>query len=231
MTQRSWELRTEPSKGDLLPRAQAVLAVVAHPDDESFGLGAVISPFVEAGSQVDVLCLTEGEKSTLGAERGDLGHVRACELADAAAALDVTRVHLHSFPDGSLADVPLADLESVVTDQVHATAPDLMLVLDAGGVTGHPDHVRATEVAVIVGHARVLPVLAWTLPSAVASTLSAEAGAPFYGRGDNEIDLAVRVSRSSQREAITRHSSQVSPGSVLWRRLGLLGDAEYLRWL
>jgi len=42
------------------------LAVIAHPDDESFGLGAVLAALSGAGAQVRVLCFTRGEASTLG---------------------------------------------------------------------------------------------------------------------------------------------------------------------
>jgi len=38
----------------------SVLAVVAHPDDESFGLGAVLASFAETGARVSVLCFTRG---------------------------------------------------------------------------------------------------------------------------------------------------------------------------
>ena len=41
-----------------------VLAVCAHPDDESFGLGGVIAALVAAGTRVDLICLTGGEAST-----------------------------------------------------------------------------------------------------------------------------------------------------------------------
>ena len=49
----------------LLPPWPAVLAVVAHPDDESFGLGAIIDKMTSAGAAVHVLCYTRGEASTL----------------------------------------------------------------------------------------------------------------------------------------------------------------------
>jgi hypothetical protein len=43
------------------------------------------------------------------------------------------------------------------------------------------------------------------------------------------LTLCVRVSRERQRRAALLHASQISPGAVLWRRLGLLGEWEYLR--
>ena len=64
-----------------LPGATATdaLAVVAHPDDESFGLGAILSALSGAGVAVRVLCLTHGEASTLGSTV-NLAQVRVCEL-------------------------------------------------------------------------------------------------------------------------------------------------------
>ena len=55
-----------------LPAVASVLAVCAHLDDESFGLGAVLSAFADRGVRTSVLCLTHGEASTLGADVGDL---------------------------------------------------------------------------------------------------------------------------------------------------------------
>jgi LmbE family N-acetylglucosaminyl deacetylase len=66
------------------PTATAALAVVAHPDDESFGLGAILSALSTGGAAVRVLCLTHGEASTLG-DSVDLAEVRALELRRAAA--------------------------------------------------------------------------------------------------------------------------------------------------
>jgi len=62
------QTHTAPSTelSDRLPPWRHVLAVVAHPDDESFGLGAVLDHLISSGAQVRVLCLTEGEASTVG---------------------------------------------------------------------------------------------------------------------------------------------------------------------
>lgn len=76
----------EPGTADAVPRATSVLAVCAHPDDESFGLGAALSAFVDSGCATAVLCLTHGEASTLGEAPtlgAGLGRTRATELAAA----------------------------------------------------------------------------------------------------------------------------------------------------
>jgi len=58
-----------------LPAWRSALAVVAHPDDETFGLGAVIDAMTSAGSAVHVLCFTRGEASTLNERNADLSVV------------------------------------------------------------------------------------------------------------------------------------------------------------
>ena len=68
-------------------------------------------------------------------------------------------------------------------------------------------------------------------PPPARARLSADTGQDFAGQPPDRIDLRVRVSRERQRRAALLHASQISPGAVLWRRLRLLGDREYLRWL
>jgi LmbE family N-acetylglucosaminyl deacetylase len=209
-----------------LPQWHRVLAVVAHPDDESFGLGAVIDAFHLGGAHVDVLCFTRGEASTLGAA-DDLGQVRAAELAAAARLLGVGRADLLEYADGALALVERADLAAQVTRRLEGI--DGLLVFDDTGITGHPDHQAATAAAVAAGTAAAIPVLAWTLPIEVTERLRIDAGADF--RAAATVDIVVRVPRVRQRQACLAHQSQTPPTSVLWRRLELLEDREYLRWL
>lgn len=216
---------------DGLPGWSSVLAVVAHPDDESFGLGAVLSAFIAAGSSVSVLCLTKGEASTLHGVAGDLSTIRAEELRTAAAALGVTRVRLTDYPDGGLADVPLDVLVGEVTAFVADVGTDGLLVFDVGGITGHPDHQRATEAALAAARALGVGVLAWTLPADVARSLNDEFAAGFVGREPDDVAIVVTVDRTHQRDAVACHPSQAVPGSALWRRLELLGHEEHLIWL
>ncbi len=214
---------------DDLPAVASVLAVCAHPDDESFGLGAVLTRFTGAGATVSMLCLTHGEASTLGRTDRPLGEVRREELTAAAAVLGVDRVELLDYPDGGLDHVEPGRLARDVARAAREVGADLLVVFDEGGITGHPDHVRATEAA--LEGAPLTPVLAWSLPRPVADTLNAEFGAGFVGRGADDVDLRLTVDRSVQRQAISCHASQATDNPVLARRLELQGDAESLRWL
>lgn len=213
-----------------LPGWRSVLAVVAHPDDESFGLGAVLSAF-DAGARVSVLCFTHGEASSLHGVEGDLRSVREAELRAAAKELGVHDVRLLGYPDGGLSAVPV---ETLVAEVVAAAVPgsaEGLLVFDPSGVTGHPDHRAATAAALAAAEELDVPVLGWTLPHEVATTLNAEVGAAFVGHLPAEVDLVLPVERERQRAAIACHPSQALPTSVLWRRLELLGEVEHLRWL
>jgi N-acetylglucosamine malate deacetylase 2 len=214
-----------------LPAWPVVLVVIAHPDDESFGLGAVIDQFAAGGAAVHILCFTHGEASTLNQTRTSLRRARETELRQAAAELGAASVTLLDYPDGGLAGLPPGDLAGHVADAAARVGASGMLVFDDTGVTGHPDHQAATHAAVLSGRRSQLPVLAWTLPAAVAARLAAETAQPFAGQPPDRIDLCLRVSRQRQRQAARLHVTQIPPKAVVWRRLQLLGECEHLRWL
>jgi LmbE family N-acetylglucosaminyl deacetylase len=214
-----------------LPPWRSVLVVVAHPDDESFALGAILAAFADAGTAVSVLCLTRGEASTVHGVAGDLLQLREGELAAAADLLGVRHVQLLPYPDGRLPEIDLDELAGQVSAAARQAGADGMIGFDLTGVTGHPDHAYATTAAVRAAEELDLPVLGWTLPQAVAEQLREEHGAPFDGHPADEIDLEVSVDRAVQLKAVACHVSQAVPGSVMWRRIELLGDREHLRWL
>jgi len=214
-----------------LPAWREVLVVVAHPDDESFGLGAVIDTLVSHGTGVAVLCLTHGEASTLHGSPGDLATLREAELATAAAALGCTEAILRDHPDGALGEVLEAALVDDIVTVARRRGSEALLVFDPSGVTGHPDHAAAGRAAVAAARVGSLPVLAWTLPVEVAARLNLEHGGSFTGHHPEEVDLVLEVDRTRQLVAVRAHASQAVPSSVLWRRLELLGGFEHLRWV
>jgi N-acetylglucosamine malate deacetylase 2 len=213
---------------DEVPPYGHLAVVCAHPDDEAFGLGALISAFAAAGTRVSLVCLTCGESSTLGAA-ADLAERRERELSCAAGVLGVEGVAIHHHPDGALTTVPLdrlvADVLAVASDA------DALLTFDDGGITGPRDHQHATDAAVAAGRWLGIPVLGWAIPEAVASALRREYGAPFVGRTDAEIDLVIPVDRTRQLEAMACHGSQLTDNPVPQRRIDLQGDLEHLREL
>jgi N-acetylglucosamine malate deacetylase 2 len=211
------------------PRASRVLAVVAHPDDESFGLGALLATYAGSGSEVGVLCLTLGEASTLGATGPELGPRRRAEFASACEALGVRRRWLETHPDGALAAIPLADLVADVAKVVEEHDPEVVLVFHPDGITSHPDHRRATEAARVAVAGSGRQVLAWYVPASIGRRLDGRFGTSFDPVEPRPGDLVVEVDRAAQEAALVCHHSQEASLTLVRHRNHLLGDHEHLR--
>src|SRR3989454_8195873 len=82
---------------------RTILAVFAHPDDESLACGGTLARAADAGAHIVLLCATRGERGSVSdaalVPDGDLGRVRTSELREAAAILGVTDVAHFDHPD------------------------------------------------------------------------------------------------------------------------------------
>src|SRR5262249_12900278 len=83
---------------------RTVLAVFAHPDDESLACGGTLARLSDAGARVVLMCASHGERGGLGGpvEDAALGHARAGELQETAATLGITNLIILNHPDGDL---------------------------------------------------------------------------------------------------------------------------------
>ncbi|MBW8173843.1 PIG-L family deacetylase [Ornithinimicrobium sp. Arc0846-15] len=152
-----------------------LLAVHAHPDDETLATGLALAHHHLAGDDVHVITCTAGEEgevipSALAHLEGseDLGAHRCTELAAAMSALGVEHEFLGEYAGsgprrwrdsgmvGSAAaahaqaftGAPVAELAQALRDRVLALKPDIVLTYDPQGGYGHPDHIRTHEVTV-----------------------------------------------------------------------------------
>jgi LmbE family N-acetylglucosaminyl deacetylase len=211
------------------------LAVVAHPDDESFGCGSVLARAAALGAQVTVLCATRGEagEATPGTAGPDLGAVREAELRRAAVHLGATAVELLGHRDSGFDGTPAADAlcavpEEVLTEEVGVVLdrvrPDVVVVLD--GSDGHRDHLHvraAVRSALAAGGAPAL--YEHCLPNALLrrwleemrglrpDTAYHALDPAALGRPDDDITdvLDVRDVLDRREAAIAEHRSQTSP--------------------
>ena len=221
--------RDVPVAAPSLPAWRSVLAVVAHPDDEAVGLGAVLDLFASRGAEVSVLCLTPGESYSPSPVSGDLLPLRRSELAAAAQVLGIAHAHLHAYVVGHLDAVPQQTLVDEVVLAIDTWRPEGLVVFDVDGVNGKPDHKATTRAALGAAARRGLSVLGWGIPADVAQTLNDELGLPTFSASKET--FAVPVSRDRQRMATLAYAHESSPSTLVWRRLELLGDVEHLRWL
>jgi len=139
----------------------SLLAVFAHPDDESIACGGLLAGCAELGARVTLVCATRGERGPNGdaSPNGStpLREVRALELAEAARILGIAEVVLLDHADGFLPWIDSSRLEGEIRDVIARVRPDVVITFGADGLYWHPDHIaihhRTTAAVASLGDA------------------------------------------------------------------------------
>lgn len=221
------------------PRPPRLHAVVAHPDDETFGCGGLLLHARAVGFDTYVTCATRGEagEDPDGRAGAELGAVRAAELRAAADLLGVTGVDLLDFADSGMAGpagpetlvgARPADVVGAITNSLRRTNPDVVITLDASD--GHRDHEQireltlqaAAEAGVEVIYLSCLPqslMQRWIDRMRESAPDKQHLGEeiPLLGTPDAEIStmVDVREHRAQLAVAMAAHASQDSPYDAL----------------
>ena len=150
------------------PRVRHTLMTIhAHPDDETIGTGGVMAKAVAAGHRVVLVTCTRGELGEIVVPELDtpdnhrrLAEIRAGELEAAMAALGVETWENLGYRDSGMMATPgnldprsfwQADLDEAIRRLVwlvRVHRPDVMTHYNDFGGYGHPDHIRAHQVAI-----------------------------------------------------------------------------------
>jgi LmbE family N-acetylglucosaminyl deacetylase len=129
--------------------AGGVLAVFAHPDDESLLAGGVLAACARAGHRVAIVSMTRGERGPIDqaelADREALGDVREAELLAAAHALGASSAECLGYPDGELADVDETHAAGALAALVEREQPAAVISFSDEGLYWHPDHLAVTR--------------------------------------------------------------------------------------
>jgi len=133
-----------------MSRTLKLLAVLAHPDDESFGIGSTLAKYASEGVETYLVCATRGERGRYGeAEKSPgmdiVGKAREKELYNAANILGIKEVSFLDYVDGELDEVPYEQAIAKIAGHVRRIKPNVAITFDPQGGYGHPDHIAISQ--------------------------------------------------------------------------------------
>jgi N-acetylglucosamine malate deacetylase 2 len=128
---------------------RTILAVFAHPDDESLACGGTLARLSDAGARVVVVCASRGERGSLTDRSllsdGDLAGARVHELHEAARVLGVAEVIVLQHPDGDLRWANVPQFHAEIVSAIERYHPDGVITFAEDGLYWHLDHIGVHE--------------------------------------------------------------------------------------
>jgi LmbE family N-acetylglucosaminyl deacetylase len=165
---------------------KTILAVLAHPDDESFGLGGTLALYARKGYDTYYVCATRGEAGTVDSEHlegfKDKAELRTDELNRAAKILGLKGVFFLGYRDSGMVGTddnkhPEAQINHSIDEvagrivkYIRELKPDIVLTFDPIGGYRHPDHIHVHKATVLA------------FENADEASFHPEAGMPFKPR-------------------------------------------------
>jgi LmbE family N-acetylglucosaminyl deacetylase len=142
-----------------------ILSVLAHPDDESFGMGGTLALYAQKGCDVYLVCATRGEVGDVDPKHmkgfGTIAELREGELRCAAGHLGLKNVFFLDYrdsgmpgsPDNQHPDAQVAhpadEVAGKVVKYIRELKPDVVLTFDPIGGYRHPDHIHIHNATVL----------------------------------------------------------------------------------
>lgn len=142
-----------------------ILAVLAHPDDESFGLGGTLALYAKRGYETYYVCATRGEAGSADEEHmkgfKDTAEMRTAELMRAAKELGLKEVIFLGYRDSGMPGMeannhpdaqinhPVEEVAGRVVRHIRAIRPDVVITFDPIGGYKHPDHIHIHKATVL----------------------------------------------------------------------------------
>lgn len=126
-----------------IPQLGTILSIWAHPDDETYWAGGVMSEAIRRGQRVVCVTATKGEAGIQNERRwpaAQLAAIRTTEMNAALRAMGVTEHHWLGYKDGTCADIAELSAVKKLKQFIEEVQPDSILTFGPDGMTGHPDH-------------------------------------------------------------------------------------------
>jgi len=204
-----------------------ILAVSAHPDDETLFGGGTLAMYAQKGHDVYILETTRGEGGEVGepplTSREGLAAFREHEVRRAARILGARDIFFLPYIDPFMEingiarriDVPLEDFAREIEEYIQQIGPDLVITHGSNGEYGHPQHIythRATRQALDNGrtgaaHAERERILNKDDPADIISDIS-----PWH-----DIKVAAALCHKTQHAMFLRNTGAPSVADMVWK--------------
>lgn len=129
-----------------------LMCVLAHPDDESLGMGGTLAKYAREGIQTHLVTATRGERGRFGdapvrPELRVVGETREAELRAAAKELGIRSVDFLDYIDGDLDRVNPGEVQAKIAGHIRRIRPHVVATFGPEGAYGHPDHIAISQFA------------------------------------------------------------------------------------
>jgi LmbE family N-acetylglucosaminyl deacetylase len=127
-----------------------LMCILAHPDDESLGTGAILAKYATEGVATYLVTATRGERGWFGDDEAypgpeALGRIREAELRAAAQVLGLQNVAFLDYQDGDLDQANPAEAIDKIVTHLCRVRPQVVVTFDPNGAYGHPDHIAICQ--------------------------------------------------------------------------------------
>jgi LmbE family N-acetylglucosaminyl deacetylase len=128
------------------------MCILAHPDDESLGVGGTLAKYAKEGIATYLITATRGERGRFGdaAVRPSLqvvGAVREAELRAAGKELGIREIHFLDYIDGDLDRASPIEAQAKIVPLIRHIKPQVVVTFGPDGAYGHPDHIAISQLA------------------------------------------------------------------------------------
>ena len=190
--------------GDLSGRS--LLAVFAHPDDESLACGGLLAWCAQLGVHVSLFCATHGEHGpesdggrVVPSRPARLREIRARELRAASRVLGVANLLLLDYEDGMLPWADGEQLETDIRDAIRQLRPDVVITFGEDGLYWHPDHIAVHErtTAAVTSLGAEAPALYYVSMPTGSMRAVLDNAVTTVARGDGQPPASAKLRRGS----------------------------------
>ena len=129
-----------------------LMGILAHPDDESLGIGGTLAKYAGEGVETYLVTATRGERGRFGESGAKpppdvVGRAREAELREAARVLGVHEVNFLDYCDGKLDQVKVTEAVARIAAHLRRVQPHVVITFGPEGAYGHPDHIAISQLA------------------------------------------------------------------------------------